>query len=295
MSQDEPKGWSADRCAAWYGQQPQVRDYVRDVVERARAVTLPPSLVLSSYGAAHGDDLICVAPRAIDSSKPSLSITGGVHGYEPSGIDASLQLIETGAQNYRDRANIFIFPCVTPAAYRIHHRWTHGANDTNREFFAGTNVIEAALLMQRIESLGVSFTSAIDCHETPIEDRLFRRLRADRYGTPLTGDPDLLPDGFHMMVPDTALLRHSVQECARTLMDAVARITPIATDELIVGNKNDRGVIPSSASGTLTRWMSARSDFAATTEVVTENISARNATRIQLTAIQAAADYMLKI
>lgn len=295
MPEIEQKGWTADRCAAWYGEQKQVRDYKQSVVERALAVTLPPSLKLSVYGTAYGDDLICVTPRHIDSSKPSLSVTGGVHGYEPSGVESCLHLIETGAQNLRDRANVFLFPCVTPAAYRIHHRWTHGAEDTNRGFFDGTTVIESALLMQRIKSLGVKFACAIDGHETPVEDRLFRRLRTDRYGTALTGDPDLLPNGFHLMVPDTALLRQSVQNCACAMISAVEKMTPIATDEIIAGNVNDGGIVPSTASNTLTRWMNERAAFAATTEVVTEGITPYQATRIQLTAIHAAADYVLKI
>lgn len=286
-------GWSEDQCAAWYDQQPQVRDYNADIYERARAAVLPPSLILSSYGHVHGDFLLCVEPRQINSAKPSLIITGGVHGYEPSGIEACLQLIEAGAPNIRERANVFIYPCVTPAAYRINHRWTIGADDTNRGFIEGSPVAEAALLMARVKSLNVSFAMATDCHETPPADRQIRRQRAERYGTELLGDPDLLPNGFHLMVPDTALLRKNVQECARAIISAVGAITPIATDEKIVGNINDGGIVPSTATGTLTRWMNDRSRFAATTEVATEGMTLQQAATIQLTAIRAATGYAL--
>lgn len=295
MSEQEQKGWSAEKCDAWYGQQPQVRDYQADIYERARSASLPPSLILSSYGYAHDDCLICVEPRQINGAKPSLIITGGVHGYEPGGIEACLRLIETGVPEIRNQANIFIYPCVTPAAYRINHRWTVGADDTNRGFIENSPVVEAALLMERIKKLNVSFVMALDCHETPPADRQFRRQRAERYGTPLIGDPDLLPNGFHLMVPDSALLRRSVQECARAIIKDVRKITPVATDEKIVGNVNDGGIVPSTASGTLTRWMNDRARFAATTEVVTEKMTLQQASDVQLAAIRSAAGYALRV
>lgn len=277
------------QCAAWYAAQPQVRDYRQDIVERVRAVTLPPSLKLSIYGTVEGDDLLCVTPREIDSSKPSLIITGGVHGYEPEGIEACIQLAEGHVPGLSEKINMFVYPCITPAAYRIYHRWTRGANDVNREFTEATAVAEAKLLMGSVQTGEKTFQGALDCHTTPKEDRLFRRLRAERYGTPLTGDPDLLPNGFHLMVPDVALQDTRKRQLAEKLINAVGKHTSIATDEKIVGNINRGGIVPSTAQGTLTRWMNDRADFAATTEVVTEGMTFDEGVAVQMAAIKALA------
>lgn len=289
MSTTEQAGWPPEKCAAWYAAQPQIRDYQQDIVARVRAITLPPSLVVAVYGTVEGDDLICVTPAQVDSSKPSLIVSGGVHGYEPEGIEACIRLVEGSAPEIAQKTNLFLYPCVTPAAYRIHHRWTYGANDVNREFTDATRVAEAKLLMGSVEADEKQFQGALDCHTTPPEDRWFRRLRAERYGTPLTGDPDLLPNGFHLMVPEIALQNAQTHKVAQTIIKAVSRITPIATDEQIVGNINQGGIVPSTAQGTLTRWMNDRAAFAATTEVVTEGMIFDEGVAVQMAAIKALA------
>lgn len=289
MSSIEQAGWLPEQCDAWYAAQPQVRDYRQDIVERVRAITLPPSLTWRVYGEVEGDELICVTPAQIDSSKPSLIITGGVHGYEPEGIEACLQVVEGRAPDIVKKTNLYVYPCVTPAAFRINHRWTRGAHDVNREFMQATLVAEAQFLMESVDAHQTSFQGALDAHTTPEQDRLFRRLRAERYGTPLTGDPDLLPDGFHLMVPDVALKNAQTRNTARALIKAVGKHTPIATDEKIAGNINQGGIVPSTAQGTLTRWMNDRAAFAATTEVVTEGMTFDEGVAVQMVAIKALA------
>jgi hypothetical protein len=53
-------------------------------------------------------------------------VTGGVHGYETSGVHGALQFVERHGTDYAGRINLLVIPCVT-------------RGDTN-EFIAGTRM-----------------------------------------------------------------------------------------------------------------------------------------------------------
>jgi hypothetical protein len=48
-------------------------------------------------------------------------VTGGVHGYETSGVEGALLFLETKAEAYSKDFNILVAPCISPWGYeRIH-------------------------------------------------------------------------------------------------------------------------------------------------------------------------------
>ena len=57
---------------------------------------------------------ICFGCPPCVRDKPSVLVTGGVHGYETSGVQGALAFLETEAQRYADRFNICVAPCVSP-------------------------------------------------------------------------------------------------------------------------------------------------------------------------------------
>jgi peptide deformylase len=63
---------------------------------------------------------------------PTVLITGGVHGYETSGVHGALHFADAHAERYAGRANLLVVPCVSPWAYERIQRWNFDAIDPNR-------------------------------------------------------------------------------------------------------------------------------------------------------------------
>ena len=59
--------------------------------------------------------LFAVKSRNWDDSKPCFLLTGGVHGYEKSGVQGALLFLESKkALHYSKTFNILVAPCVSP-------------------------------------------------------------------------------------------------------------------------------------------------------------------------------------
>ena len=90
---------------------------------------------------------MAVRSRDRDDDLPCMLVTGGVHGYETSGVHGALKFLETRAADYAGRANLMVVPCVSPWGYERIHRWNRDAIDPNRSFRAGSPAQESAALM----------------------------------------------------------------------------------------------------------------------------------------------------
>jgi Succinylglutamate desuccinylase / Aspartoacylase family len=158
--------------------------------------------------------------EALDN-RPWVLVTGGVHGYETSGVHGALQFLEQRAVDYP--VNLLAVPCVSPWAYERIHRWNADAVDPNRSFKEGTTVGESAALLRLIAPLRGRFLLHVDLHETTDTDESeFRPALAARDGK--TSEPGVIPDGFYL-VDDS---ENPQPEFQRAIIDAVARITHIA-------------------------------------------------------------------
>ncbi|MEI4573019.1 peptidase, partial [Klebsiella pneumoniae] len=78
--------------------------------------------------------LFALKSRPWRDDLPVALVTGGVHGYETSGVMGALEFLETRAKAYADRVNLLVAPCVSPWAYERINRWNHDAQDPNRSF-----------------------------------------------------------------------------------------------------------------------------------------------------------------
>jgi hypothetical protein len=154
---------------------------------------------------------------------PVVFLTGGVHGYETSGVHGALQFLEQRAADYATRINLLAVPCVSPWGYERIHRWNASAIDPNRSFKEGSSVPEAAALMRLIAPLRGRFLLHVDLHETTDSDESeFRPALAARDGKP--SEPGLIPDGFYL-VDDRENPQPAFQ---RAIIEAVAKVTHIA-------------------------------------------------------------------
>ena len=229
--------WGEAEFAAWRSRQQKQRDYGEDVVSVIER--LGDAFDVVEYGRLdYGDDgvfaLYALKPRVWDDALPCALVTGGVHGYETSGVHGALQFAECHARDYAGKLNVIVAPCVSPWAYERINRWNAKAIDPNRSFRANSPAGESAALMELVAPLKGRFAVHIDLHETTDTDESeFRPALAARDGKPFV--PGTIPDGFYL-VDDAANPQPAFHQA---IIDAVAKVTHIAPadpDGTIIGS-----------------------------------------------------------
>ena len=129
--------WSSAERRQWVGERTVKRSYHDEVLTSLQA-PLPEGFVLEKYGSLSQDPerypLYAARTRQWSATKPSVLITGGVHGYETSGVQGALLFLRSFAQAYSSTFNIVVAPCVSPWGYETIQRWTIDAVDPNRSF-----------------------------------------------------------------------------------------------------------------------------------------------------------------
>lgn len=179
--------WGAAEKAQWRALQQPQRRYANDVVPAVDA--LRADFDVEQYGtldyAPDAYPLFAVRSRNWNPALPSVLVTGGVHGYETSGVQGALQFLATRAKDYDGRANVLVAPCVSPWGYERVQRWNADAIDPNRSFVANSPAQESAALMALVEPLRAGMVMHIDLHETTDSDETeFRPALAARDGKP---------------------------------------------------------------------------------------------------------------
>ena len=94
------------------------RSYANEVVTRLENVVNKALFDVEQYGSLSYDTdrykLYAVKTKAWDDRKPTVLITGGVHGYETSGVQGALLFLKESAEEYAKHFNIVCCPCVSP-------------------------------------------------------------------------------------------------------------------------------------------------------------------------------------
>lgn len=217
--------WGAAEKALWLSRQTRKRSYEADVLSRIEP--LRARFDVDAYGRLdyHPDayPLFAIRSRGWRDELPIALVTGGVHGYETSGVHGALQFVEEHAAGYAGRVNLLVAPCVSPWAYERIHRWNMHALDPNRSFREDSPAAESAALMRLVAPIRERVLVHIDLHETTDSDESeFRPALAARDGKPF--EPGEIPDGFYL-VDDT---EHPQPEFQQAVIAAVARVTHIA-------------------------------------------------------------------
>ena len=218
--------WTDADKDTWRAAQRRQRSYADDVlsvVERLRTHFDVQQYGESDYAPEGRFPLFALKSRHWNEALPSALVTGGVHGYETSGVHGALRFAEMHAKDYEGRINLLIVPCVSPWAYERIHRWNPHAIDPNRSFREPSPAGEAAAVMQLVAPLRDSVLLHIDLHETTdTDDTEFRPALAARDGK--FSEPEEIPDGFYL-VDDSAKPQPEFQ---RAIIAAVAKVTHIA-------------------------------------------------------------------
>ncbi|HHF3228925.1 TPA: M14 family metallocarboxypeptidase [Vibrio diabolicus] len=216
--------WSEEERKAWLATQEVKRSYQDEVVSKIDA--LRERFGVEQYGALSYNEarfpLFCIKTRNWDSTKPVVLVTGGVHGYETSGVHGALKFVETEAERYAEHFNIVVAPCVSPWGYEVINRWNPNAIDPNRSFYKDSPAEESANLMKLVATLG-DVLMHIDLHETTDSDETeFRPALAARDGIEYI--EGMIPDGFYT-VGDS---ENPQPEFQKAVIESVAKVTHIA-------------------------------------------------------------------
>ncbi len=222
--------WGDGERAEWLSRQTRKRSYEADVlnaIERLRS-----RFDVVQYGQLDyppdSHPLFAIKNRDWRDDLPVALVTGGVHGYETSGVHGALQFIDRHAADYEGRVNLLVAPCISPWAYERIHRWNPYAVDPNRSFHADfvcddSRAQESAALMALVAPLGDRVLVHVDLHETTDSDESeFRPALAARDGKPY--EPGEIPDGFYL-VGDS---ENPQPEFQQAVIAAVAKVTHIA-------------------------------------------------------------------
>lgn len=288
--------WGEEERDQWRASQPRQRRYAEDVVPRIKA--LADRFEILSYGqldyAGEAYTLFALRSLSHDPDLPTALVTGGVHGYETSGVMGALEFLETRAGDYAGKVNLVAAPCVSPWAYERINRWNYDAIDPNRNFRADSDARECRALVELVASLTGPFLLHIDLHETTDSDEgEFRPALAAREGD--SYEPEGIPDGFYL-VDDSANPHPEFQQAIITAVEHVTHIAPPDEDGQIIGSPVvAHGVIeyPQAQYGMCSAITGAR--FTTTTEVYPDSPRAtpQQCNAAQVAAVCAALDFAL--
>ncbi|MGA9423113.1 MAG: M14 family metallocarboxypeptidase [Rhodanobacteraceae bacterium] len=228
--------WSAADVSAWRSRQTPRRSYKVDVLNRIEALRARYDVV--QYGrldyCAERYPLLAIRSRDWRDELPAILVTGGVHGYETSGVHGALQFVDQHASSYEDRVNLVVAPCVSPWAYEMIHRWNPDAVDPNRSFRQDSPAPESAALMRLVAPMRDRVLVHVDLHETTDTDESeFRPALAARDGKPF--EKGEIPDGFYL-VDDSEQPQPAFQQAIIAAVARVSHIAPADRNGEIIGS-----------------------------------------------------------
>jgi len=260
--------WTSAEKSQWLKEQRVQRSYADQV--RSKIEALRSDYEITQYGSLSNDPdrypLFLVRSKNWNPAKKTILVTGGVHGYETSGVQGALAFLKNKARDYANDFNFLCVPCVSPWGYETINRWTPKAIDPNRSFTPGSPAEECVLFLQALAPWKNEIYAHFDLHETTDTDNtVFRPALEKRDGKVIEFTP--IPDGFYI-VGDT---ENPCPEFQKAIIESVKRVTHIAPPDeqgRIIGEPlQQEGVINYAVKklGLCTGFSNAR--YTTTTEV----------------------------
>ena len=289
--------WGTEERQAWLAMQSVQRQYADHVVAKLQSVDAAFALI--QYGALSYDadryPLFAAKSKHWQSDKPVALVTGGVHGYETSGVQGALRFLLQDAAKFSDQFNLVVAPCISPWAYETINRWNPFAVDPNRSFSASSPAAEeSTALMAFITGLDTDITVHIDLHETTDTDNSEFR--------PALGARDNvehaiwdIPDGFYL-VGDTENPRDAFQAAIIAAVQAVTHIAPADSSGRIIGELTTQaGVINYPVKELALCAGFTNASYCTTTEVYPDSplVDDENCIQAQVAAVTSALRYVL--
>ncbi|WOT06453.1 M14 family metallopeptidase [Shewanella youngdeokensis] len=292
------KKWDEADKSAWLAMQSVKRSYQELVLSKVLA--LGETFTLEQYGALSYDPnkypLYAIKSNDWQPNKPIVLITGGVHGYETSGVQGAIRFMETQAQAYAKHFNIVLIPCVSPWGFETINRWNRAAIDPNRSFVDNSPAEESAALLAYLAPINADIFAHIDLHETTDTDNSeFRPALAARDAS--VHDNWNIPDGFYL-VGDTINPQPAFQKAIIASVAEVTHIAPADDNGKLIGvDMTQFGVInyATKALGLCAGLSGAK--YVSTTEVYPDSplVNDENCIVAQVAAITGGLDYLISL
>jgi len=224
-----PKKWNQEDKLKWLKEQKIRRSYFEDVVSKLDSYK--DYFEIIQYGQLSFDKekypLFALKSKGFKKDKKNVLITGGVHGYETSGVHGVLEFLKNEASSYTDAFNLILVPCVSPWAYESINRWNPNAQDPNRSFYEQSGCEESSFLMEFLKSTGTDFLLHVDLHETTDSDNTTFRPALALRDAKIVPEWEI-PDGFYL-VGDTQNPQFDFQ---KAIIDKVKKVTHIAPSDI---------------------------------------------------------------
>jgi hypothetical protein len=290
------KKWESEEKQEWFKQQTIKRSYHEEVVTKIN--DLYDDFDIEQYGALPIDKtrypLFVIKTKNFDQNKMNILVTGGVHGYETSGVQGALLFAKEQANQYSPYFNIIIAPCLSPWGYETINRWNPNAIDPNRSFYKNSPTQESAALLSYIESLNVELIAHFDLHETTDSDNSeFRPALAARDAA--VHDNWNIPDGFYL-VGNTLNPQDDFQKAIIKNVSKVTHIAPADENDQLIGTKLSQfGVINYSAKEFGLCMGLSNAKYVTTTEVYPDSsvVNSEQCNLAQVAVITSGLDYIL--
>ncbi|MGB0894589.1 MAG: M14 family metallopeptidase [Parashewanella sp.] len=292
------QAWGSSEKQQWFKQTKVKRSYQSEVVDKLAALEAEFKCVQYGHLPINSTryPLFGLLSKNWQQDKPTVLITGGVHGYETSGVQGALLFAQEYACRYQDTFNFIIAPCISPWGYETINRWNPNAVDPNRSFYKNSPAEESAQLMAFVESLNVTIYAHFDLHETTNSDEdEFRPALAARDGKPYQAGT--IPDGFYL-VGDEELPQPEFQKAIIESVRKVTHIAPPEADGQILSKPIEQdGVInyPTKKLGLCAGFTDR--EYCTTTEVYPDSpkVTEDECNRAQVAVLTGGLDYLLSI
>lgn len=288
--------WGDAEKAQWLENQSVKRAYSDEVLQKLKPLEARFDVI--QYGALPYDEdrypLFVIKSRNWQDKLPVVLVTGGVHGYETSGVQGAIRFVETKLAHYSQYFNLLVVPCISPWGYETINRWNPAAVDPNRSFYTDSPSPEAAQIMAYVESLNVDIHAHFDLHETTDTDNSeFRVALAARDGG--VHDNWNIPDGFYA-VGDTEKPVPEFQTAVISEVEKVTHIAPPDENGKIIGAPlEQKGVINYAKKKLGLCGGFSDADYVTTTEVYPDSplVDDENCIVAQVAAITGGLEYIL--
>ncbi|QDK42661.1 peptidase [Bacteriovorax stolpii] len=287
--------WGPAEKESWFKEQTIKRSYYDEVV--TKIMKLKETYDVSQYGALSLNTqkypVFLIKSKNFDPAKKTVLITGGVHGYETSGVHGALLFMEKYAAGYTDTFNFICTPCVSPWGYETINRWNNLAIDPNRSFYANSPAEECSLFLKAIADQKTPIFVHFDLHETTDTDNsVFRPALAARDGKEEKFSE--IPDGFYV-VGDTSNPQKGFQKAVIDEVRKVTHIAPADEEGNLIGVKmEDDGVVYYDMKKLFLCGGFSDAEYSTTTEVYPDSpkVTAENCNLAQVAAVRGGLNYV---
>lgn len=288
--------WGNREKEQWLSEQNIQRSYQEEVLGPIEE--LRQSFEIKQYGALSIDPdrypLFSIQSSKWNPENPTVLITGGVHGYETSGVQGVLDFFKNHFNEFADSFNFIGFPCISPWGYETINRWNPKTVDPNRSFYQDSPSEECQAFLEALTAMDAKPLVHFDLHETTDTDNsIFRPALEARDGVPQ--ELSEIPDGFYL-VGDS---KNPQADFQKAMIDQVRKITHIAPPDeqgRLIGEKPEQeGVVNYPVKKLFLCAGATEANYVTTTEVYPDSpkVDDQNCIDAQVAAIKGGLHYLL--